>query len=136
MTRRFCIRCGTEVEDADGYCLLGHPLRLHAPTDSLKALRAEVDIAFEHARAQVAEAITPASIAATPVGDSVSAVPAGQAPPPPPPPRPATTDKGVWAGLEQDTAAPPDDPIAAFAPAPRMDWGPDRTGLGLLKRRS
>jgi hypothetical protein len=46
-----------------------------------------------------------------------------QGPPPPPPPsvrRPNT----VWTVLEQ-AGVEKNDPIAAFAPAPRMNWGPE-----------
>lgn len=41
--------------------------------------------------------------------------------PPPPPLRPAPTT--VWDVLGQSRSEA-NDPIAAFAPAPRMDWGP------------
>ncbi len=46
----------------------------------------------------------------------------------------------VWTQLEDITETQQDDPIFAFAPAPRIDWGPKgRTGFatrdrGLLKR--
>jgi hypothetical protein len=95
---------------------------------SLTALRAEVDKAFEDARVQVAHAL----------GDAI--------PPPPPPPGLATVPATVpatlpatapapsrTAALEIDTTnGPGTDPITDFAPAPRMDWGPERQGL--LKR--
>ena len=119
MSDRYCSHCHAEVEDTGGYCLLGHSLRASAPTDSLTALRAEVNLAFEEARAQVATALGE--------GRPVSAT---GAPPPPPPPLASvrtvlTIDHEVHAGP---------DPIADFAPAPRMDWGPEKQGL--LKRRS
>ena len=109
MSERFCPRCQAQVEDAGGYCLLGHPLRSIAPVASLSELRAEVDLAFEEARVQVAHAL-------------------GEAPPPPPPPMGSMRTVMT---IEQDvhTAS---DPITEFAPAPRMDWGPEKQGL--LKR--
>jgi hypothetical protein len=139
MSDRFCPQCNAEVEDAGGFCLLGHSLRSVAPVASLKDLRAEVDRAFEDARVQVAHAL----------GD-------------PPPPPPITTRSGldlmeaeaptraeapthteaptrthaptstVYAAIDQTPSKGPD-PISEFAPAPRMDWGPERR-QGLLKR--
>jgi hypothetical protein len=106
---RFCPQCRSEVEDAGGFCLLGHPLRSVAPVASLSELRAEVDRAFEEARVQVARAL-------------------GEAPAPPPLPRAASAVVTV----ELD-APGVSDPITEFAPAPRMDWGPEKQGL--LKRR-
>lgn len=111
MSERFCPRCNAEVEDTGGYCLLGHSLRVSAPADSLAALRAEVDLAFEEARVQVAHAL-------------------GEAGPPPPPP--LATPVTVYPRMEE-TPSQGTDPITDFAPAPRMDWGPDRR-QGLLKR--
>ncbi|MEA2517572.1 MAG: hypothetical protein QOG16_1410 [Actinomycetota bacterium] len=129
MSDRFCPQCQTDVQDVGGFCLLGHPLAVHAPVVSLTALRAEVDKAFEDARVQVAHAL----------GDAM--------PPPPPPPGLATVPApsrtpvpsrtpapSRTAALEIDTTnGPGTDPITDFAPAPRMDWGPERQGL--LKRR-
>ncbi len=112
MAQRFCTQCGTDVEDAGGFCLLGHSLRVSAPADnSLSALRAEVDEAFEEARVLVSAAL--------------SADPSAPPPPPPPMTRMATIEDRPLSGS---------DPIADFAPAPRMDWGPERHGL--LKRLS
>jgi hypothetical protein len=34
-------------------------------------------------------------------------------------------DRHIWRELEDLEAGLLDDPIAAFAPSPRMDWGPD-----------
>ena len=119
MITRYCPDCASEVEDAGGYCLLGHRLALDPPTASLEDLRAEVDRSFEEARAKVTAVLT------------------GVAPPPPPPPA-VDVDEGPqrpnpWKSLEEEVDVS-DDPIAAFAPAPRMDWGPERSGK--LKRRS
>lgn len=54
MAISYCSQCGSEVEDTGGFCLLGHSLHM-ADTGSLADLRAEVDKAFEQARAQVVD---------------------------------------------------------------------------------
>lgn len=119
MSERYCPKCRTDVEDVGGFCLLGHDLRLRAVTDAaMNDLRAEVDRAFEEARVQVA-AIT-------------GEIPVVAAAPPPPPPPPLPDDledqtkkrmQELWAGFEEEPSSP-SDPIAQFAPANRMDWGP------------
>lgn len=114
MSFRHCRRCGTEVEDVGGYCLLGHPLRLSAPTDSLASLRAEVNQAFADVEVKVAEVL-----AAAP-----AAHPQNVAPPPPPPP--------VRSEVTEFEPSLGPDPITDFAPALNMDWGPER---GRLLRR-
>lgn len=108
MSDRFCRQCNTQVEDVGGFCLLGHSLREVAPTASLKELRAEVDRAFEEASVQVAHALTEA--------------------PPPPPPQVTSVFQ-----IDIDEVTRDSDPIAEFAPAPRMDWGPDKENR--LRRR-
>ena len=132
MAERYCPSCGTDVEDAGGFCLLGHPLRLQPMTDAetLTDLRAEVDKAFEDAKVQVEEALGEIDI---------------NVPPPPPGPRskvapstgaqeldqpgtPVRAYDDLWKGFEAE-AARGDDPITAFAPPPRMDWGPERSKL-------
>ncbi len=113
MSMRHCPRCRTEVEDVGGFCLLGHPLRLAAPVDSLATLRAEVDRAFEDVEVKVAEVLAGAPVApASGIGATAS--------PPPPPPR------THMAEFEPSTGS---DPIVEFAPAPQMDWGPERARL-------
>jgi hypothetical protein len=116
MSFRHCTRCGTEVEDVGGYCLLGHPLRLSAPVDGLKELRAEVDRAMADVKTQVVEML--------------QAVPAGAGEGPPPPPS-ATPRPDLFAVLDSEPTSGTD-PLEDFAPAPRMDWGPDR---GRLRRK-
>ena len=126
MSQRYCPRCGDEVEDTGGFCLLGHSLRLAPATLSMSELRDEVDQAFEEARATVAAVIEPV------------AAPMSSSPPPPPPPSstPPPSDeeyvargafKDVWAGLHEEISIDNDDPIAAFSPPPRMDWGPEKS---------
>ena len=120
---RDCPRCGTQVEDVGGYCLLGHRLNEEAHPGSLSELRAEVDRAFEEAKVQVAVMLQ------------------GTAPPPPPTPT-SNVPTAPPVHLDPPAAAPPaprtaplvidtepmlgTDPIVDFAPAPRMDWGPER----------
>jgi hypothetical protein len=161
MANRFCTRCNAEVEDTGGYCLLGHNLRLEAATDTLSALRAEVNRTFDEARDQLA------AVAASPEAAPVSVTRATHlSTPPPPPGAPATPREGivseqsapppspefaavvyteevvdapvpspaaatshpsVWDALEDIPSLAADDPIASFAPPPRMDWGPRRS---------
>ncbi|MGH2788971.1 MAG: hypothetical protein ACRDJV_13875 [Actinomycetota bacterium] len=135
---RYCSRCATEVDDRGGYCALGHRLKLDPIDGSIESLRAEIDQVFEAARLEVS-GVVPAQEAT-----------AGVAPAPPPAatapqalaavPSSAATDdipseealtkraRGVWAALEEDVDIN-GDPIEAFAPPPRMDWGPKRAAL-------
>lgn len=114
MSDRFCPTCNAAVEDVGGFCLLGHSLSETESKGTLSELRAEVDRAFEEARVQVAVTL-------------------GKAVPPPPPPAVVATSHG-YAPLRvsEEPHAGVSDPITEFAPAPRMDWGPERPGL--LKR--
>ena len=124
---RFCHSCGTEVEDAGGFCLLGHPLSSSGPTDPLATLRAEVDEVFRRAEHEVAQAL--ASIGA-PVEPSAG------------PYAPSESDPEDFSAREvtpvvyQDLDAPAPlkaDPIAAFSPPPRLDWGPGKEPFSLSK---
>jgi hypothetical protein len=151
MTSRFCRICDAEVQDAGGYCLLGHSLAVPSGISSLDELRAEVDRTFEEARLQVAAIGEAPVLAAPPIADPrvpirplnppfaieeattvadspVPIRPLNPAPAPPAPPPAAPT--GPWAALSQEieraAVVGAEDPIAAFAPAPRMDWGPER----------
>ncbi|MDQ3955842.1 MAG: hypothetical protein M3285_09865 [Actinomycetota bacterium] len=144
-TTRFCQKCENEVEDTGGFCLLGHRLTLDAPTASLDELRAEVDRSFEEARLEIEALVSsgsggspsPTPIAA-PVGpaspSTVPVAPVRRMPPPPPPPPARKASYGqVWKELEKDIDLT-NDPINAFAPAPRLDWGPEKTKR--LRRKS
>ena len=152
VSTRHCPTCATEVEDADGFCLLGHSLRVAPITDSMDELRAEVDLAFAAARAELASINGPSSAAPGPHG-AAQRPPAPPAPtgrpgsgpsgPPSPPPPPAadfdeSTLPSVWQAFEHELAGAEaiesGDPISMFAPSPRMDWGPERSSL--LKRSS
>ncbi len=117
-TVRFCPRCRADVEDVGGFCLLGHRLAAAPGEDSLADLRAEVDQAFQKVQAEVDVALGPiASLASENAGDD---------------PRAddelleeiQVTSKALWAPLEEDVEVSGNDPIVAFAPSPRMDWGP------------
>ena len=120
MTERYCPKCATDVEDVGGFCLLGHDLRLRPITESqsMDDLRAEVDRAFEEARSQVA-AVT-------------GEIPLVKSDAPPPPPLPDDLEEQTktrmveaWAAFEDEPEPPAaSDPITAFAPNTRMDWGP------------
>jgi hypothetical protein len=123
MTTRFCQRCGSDVADTGGFCLLGH--RLSAlptgappppPPPVMSDLHDEVEQAFGAARAQVAAASTPEAPARA-RSRYVSSV------------------EATWAELEAAPAPAPDDPINTFAPPPRMDWGPQRPSLRSKLRR-
>ena len=147
---RFCPSCGTDVEDVGGFCMLGHNLKVSAPTADLSTLRAEVDAAFEEAKLQVAAALGGSSIGTSPVPSPAARprpevdprpaaspsetvrlpdVPA-KTPPPPPPDLRVTTQP---VAIPQQPVTGGSDPIAAFAPPPHMDWGPNRKRFGRRK---
>ena len=113
MSERFCHHCNASVEDVGGFCLLGHRLSEAPSTGTLSELRAEVDQAFEEARVKVAVSL-------------------GEAVPPPPPPVMAPSPQMAALRIPEAPQTGVSDPITEFAPAPRMDWGPERSGL--LKR--
>jgi hypothetical protein len=111
MTLRFCESCMDEVTDVGGYCLLGHPLKLQPLIPSLAQIRSEIDRALGEVRAEQSEAEEEARDAeAQPGGGS------------------------VWESLREEASGGAGDPIEAFAPRPRMDWGPEERAR-LLRRR-
>jgi hypothetical protein len=109
-TTRYCTTCAAEVEDAGGFCMLGH--RLAPAVPSIDEFQSEFEGAFEEARAQIS-----------------GPTPAVPTPPPPPPP---SQRPSVWDELD-DEPVEATDPITSFAPAPRMDWGPDRNVLSRVE---
>jgi hypothetical protein len=151
---RFCPSCGTDVEDVGGFCMLGHSLKVSAPTADLSTLRAEVDAAFEEAKLQVAAVLGGSTTATAVVPSPAPTVrpriqvtlpeaeaPASTTPPvaapaavgetplktPPPPPigsNGRTNTQPLVVPSQPLTNA--SDPITAFAPPPHMDWGPQR----------
>ncbi len=125
---RYCPRCRADVEEVDGHCLLGHNLRLAAPSGSLNTLRDEIDSVFEEAQVAVAVAVGgPQSPPAPRAHYAPTRFERPSDPPAPPAPKPVPPPS-----LASHPVAP--DPIAAFAPPPTMDWGPQRARF--LRRRS
>lgn len=122
MTQRFCPLCATEVQDVGGYCRLGHRLRLEPPQASLGELRDEVDRAFGEVGLVAARAS--AGVASTRTGPR----PAPSSSQPPTRPAPESRPS-ARRGLSASS-----DPITAFAPPPRMDWGPERPWRARLSR--
>jgi hypothetical protein len=117
MTQRFCPLCATEVQDVGGYCRLGHRLRLDPPQASLGELRDEVERAFGDAEVVRREALVGAATGRGGVAPSIS---------PQPPARRATQAPPGAAPRSRPVSPAAADPITAFAPPPRMDWGPER----------
>ncbi|MFN2589024.1 MAG: hypothetical protein ABR613_13025 [Actinomycetota bacterium] len=114
------------MEDAGGYCLLGHRLTAAfdpppppPPPPAMDDLTAEVDSVFGAARAAVR------AMAQTPEPES-PALPAS---------RYASSLDRTWAELESAPPPAADDPINSFAPPPRMDWGPRRAAGRFRFRR-
>ena len=117
-SRAFCNGCNAEVENAGGFCLLGHRLTAFAPPPppppAMTDLSEAVEEVFDEAQAKVAA-----------MGPD----------PKPLPSRYASSVDRTWAQLEAGPAPAADDPINSFAPPPRMDWGPRRSPLRLKLRR-
>jgi hypothetical protein len=136
---RYCKVCAAEVDDVEGYCLLGHPLRLEPAIPSVAEMRDEVSRALGEARRDVAAESEPGGDAVTTVeraslDDLSDAAEMTWSPPPPV----EDASRTVWGPLTEDLPAE-GDPITAFAPASRMDWGPERTGIksrNPLRRRA
>ncbi len=124
MAHRFCHRCGSDVEDTGGFCLLGHRLAPvfdapppPPPPPAMDDLTAQVESVFDAALATIQSA---------PSADDPEA----------PQSRYVSSVDRTWAELESAGPPSPDDPINTFAPPPRMDWGPARaTGRFRLRRR-
>ncbi len=112
MTLRYCPRCAAEVATADGFCRLGHSVKLLAPVASLGVFSDELGNPSKDTQA------------------------GGGGPPPPPPERLGIAPLGRFGALWEagDLDRPGTDPIASFAPYPRMDWGPRRPWRRSLSR--
>jgi hypothetical protein len=107
-----------------------------------------MDRAFDRAMAEVATLVgdpppagrstrfgppPPPPSAPQPNARQVRAAPS--APSPVQPPVPPAVKASVWSELRQgwDSLDDASDPISAFAPSPRMDWGPERPSLADLR---
>lgn len=138
MTLRFCPRCRAEVEDTGGYCLLGHPFPVIEP-DPIADLRAEVDQALAKVKLDLAAVANAARVevpatttrfgvyedlassteTAGPLDGDDQAVVEDL----------AASRRDYWSQLRTDeTTVERNDPILAFSPSPRMEWGPTRRG--------
>ncbi|MDQ3765765.1 MAG: hypothetical protein M3346_00220 [Actinomycetota bacterium] len=113
MTLRYCPRCSAEVATADGFCRLGHSVKLVAPVASPGT--------FGDQSGQI---------------DGATAV-SSTSPPPPPPERLGVAPLGRFGALWEEGNGDRlgTDPIASFAPYPRMDWGPRWPWRRSLSRR-
>jgi len=132
---RLCPKCRADVEDAGGFCLLGHRLP-EAESDPTTDLRVEVELAFGRVKEDVAAVLEPVAVQQEP-GDG---------------PAEATvwqqlkeddeevaddtraTSRKIYEELSDDGPISGTDPIIAFSPSPRAEWGPDR-GNGRRPRR-
>ena len=117
-SKTFCNRCNAEVENAGGFCLLGHRLSALAPPPPPPPAMADLKQAVNEVFAEAATAV------------AVPAEPGEEQPS-----RYATSIDRMWAQLETAPAPAADDPINTFAPPPRMDWGPRRSAFRLKLRR-
>jgi hypothetical protein len=138
LSLRFCARCRADVEDAGGYCLLGHPFPQDT-SDPISDLRAEVDKAFEKIKIEI-----PVSGMASTF--QTSSAPSQAAPSFEPYEELRSSDEHLveemaqsrrdyWSQLrdEVDSSVSRDDPILSFSPSPRMEWGPEK---GRRRKRS
>ena len=127
-TIRYCPTCSMDVDAVGGRCSRGHRL----PPGSIGELRAEIDRTFENAMAEVASLLGTRTQTPPPPQSAPPPPPPPAAGPMPPPPAPRAT---IWSKLATDFQADPasSDPIAAFAPSPRMDWGPERPSLRAVR---
>ena len=134
MDLRFCPRCRADVEDAGGFCLLGH--RLPTTTaDPIADLRVEVNKAFEKVQVEVTSKSAAAETRTAPDdsadvpnwqqlrGDDKEIAEEMRA-----------TSRKVYEELSLDEEVSRTDPIFAFSPSPRADWGPEK-GHGKRSRR-
>lgn len=161
MATAHCSTCDADVEAIDGLCLLGHPVGERSRLDDLRAevdrafeaasrevaavLTGEIPLVpkVEPSVRQVTKPLrleTPV-LAETRVTTPVPSAPQAASQPttwqgpaaaavPPPPPSGKLDVAGMWAKANEPGN---DDPINAFAPAPRLDWGPDAK-KGLRRR--
>ena len=124
MTLRYCARCRADVEDAGGFCLLGHRFP-QTNEDPIADLRAEVDRAFNKVQVDISSVFEekleePEPAPATGVYEQLKT-------------DSETLDeivenrRNVWRQLSEDGPVERDDPILSFSPSPRMEWGPGKS---------
>lgn len=124
----------------DGSCLLGHAAHATSPESPLADIKAAVDQAFDEAEIQLGAVRVPEPVSAGapgPLPRAASPTPSVTMPPPPPPPSRVDRYREALSHISEPNAA--SDPITAFAPPPRLDWGPERVSLfdlrAILKRK-
>lgn len=114
---------------------------MSGPTVDLNEAVAKHEEEFGDLRHQIVELFegAQASLLVVPDGPAMSVPP----PPPPPahragpPPPPPVAPSKVFTELNHSEAPLEGDPIQAFAPPPRMDWGPAKGGvLSRLRSRT
>ena len=123
MTLRYCPRCRADVEDAGGFCLLGHTFPRES--DPVAALRAEVDGAFKKVQGDISKVFDEklAEPLPAPAGGVYEQLKADS----------DVVDelvqsrRAVWEQLSEDAPVERDDPILSFSPSPRVEWGPERS---------
>ena len=120
MKLRYCPRCRAEVEDADGFCLLGHPLPV-ANEDPIADLRAEVHRAFKQVQVDISEVFE--EKLDEPVPEPAAGVYAQLKSDADVAEEIVESRRDVWRALEDDDPVERDDPILSFSPSPRMEWG-------------
>ena len=123
---------------------------------ALSDLKEQVDAAFEEARVDLqstvwagidpADMLAPATLPPPPAApERTEPRSPTRVPPPPPPPkpqeaapatRPVGSPNSLWDNFtdqleEDDAVLSSSDPIAAFSPASRMDWGPAKSVAGM-----
>ena len=140
MNRPSCHECAAPLSEGETVCALGHLVAIapvaaasaESPVSELAELRAKVNQAFAAAESQLqvlTEMQAAPSVPEQPVPVRASVPP----PPPPPPPAPQ-----LFAPMPSPGEDRLDDPITAFAPAARLDWGPEKSksskASGFLKR--
>ena len=120
MAQRFCPHCSADVEVQDGFCLLGHSVKLVLPAESLTNFRAELEQAAAMPSDRAEDPFLP-----TPEVEA--------------PHEPVALSRfgALWESKSNEEPGRGADPIAAFSPYPHMNWGPTRgSGLrGLVRPR-
>ena len=134
MTTLYCPHCAAEVEDRGNYCLLGHPL---VPRGDEPAAAGGVPPSLGSTPVSASGPERPATVGHSVVLADAAPV-ASQA-------APRVDHLSMIGSLARQhpdlpTAvlaggrSRPADPITSFAPAPRMDWGPEHSRWGQIFR--